>query len=137
MQVSGMSSTQIFPQRAVVYQQKLNLVREELCLHDHYRTNIEVWIGVLAACLPPLGPLIRRTPSPSQVASIVYRKLSIVPRRPSDVLPFSETALSDGKRSRKTSVRTVENVGPVVPLAVMHRSELSAAAMLVEVDQHL
>ena len=30
-------------------------------------TTAEVSIGVVTACLPPLGPLIRRTPSPKQL----------------------------------------------------------------------
>ncbi|KAI9697142.1 MAG: hypothetical protein M1820_007877 [Bogoriella megaspora] len=46
-------------------------------INPTFWTFIEVAIGVLAACLPPLGPLIRRTPSPRKAVLYARRKLSL------------------------------------------------------------
>ena len=40
-------------------------------------TTAQVSVGVVAACLPPLGPLIRRVPKPKEV----YRSLRGSPSR--------------------------------------------------------
>ena len=45
-------------------------------------TTAEVSVGVVAACLPPLGPLIRRVPSPKEL----YRSLRGSPSRDGYVL---------------------------------------------------
>ncbi|CAF9927356.1 MAG: hypothetical protein HETSPECPRED_006564 [Heterodermia speciosa] len=45
-------------------------------------TTAEVSVGVVAACLPPLSPLIRRVPSPRQL----YRSLRGSPSRDGYVL---------------------------------------------------
>ena len=39
-------------------------------------TTIEVSIGVVAACLPPLGPLIRKVPGPKQSYKLIRHGLS-------------------------------------------------------------
>ena len=36
-------------------------------------TTVEVSVSVQAACLPPLGPLIRRTPGPKTVGSVMRK----------------------------------------------------------------
>lgn len=39
--------------------------------------TVEISIGLLAACLPPMGTLIRRTPSPSELFASMRRRVSL------------------------------------------------------------
>ena len=63
-------------------------------------TTVECSVGVIAACLPPLGPLIRKAPGPRRLYDSVRNSLST---------PFRSQQQKRSKKPSDESAHIIEN----------------------------
>ncbi|KAI9718493.1 MAG: hypothetical protein M1828_006676 [Chrysothrix sp. TS-e1954] len=93
-------------------------------------TTTEVTWGIVAANLPPLAPLLRKSPNPNTMASFVRHKMSLsTSRKESKTTSPSETKQSRS-RGRKESDRSPLTRPPAVSLVDMGTKDLHASAMI-------
>ncbi|KAI9708255.1 MAG: hypothetical protein M1820_004209 [Bogoriella megaspora] len=67
-----------------LFEANIRLFNAVRVINPSFWTLVEVTTGAIAACLPPLGPLLRRTPTLSRIVSYTRRKLSLSPKQTND-----------------------------------------------------
>ncbi|KAL9107317.1 MAG: hypothetical protein Q9227_007769 [Pyrenula ochraceoflavens] len=75
-------------------------------VNPQFWTNFEVVIGCIAACLPPLGPLIRSTPTPSRIAHTIRRKMSLSSHHSTQAPLVDPAELEKGKSPQSSDVKS-------------------------------